>query len=101
MNAANKSSGLLHRKSFSENLLAFAIFRKRHPDACVTVSTIFSMTSYRDMVDEFMQKSGNQEFITPELTELIDKLKKILAEEVGQSSFSLFDHPERQSIQPL
>lgn len=39
MNAANKSSGLVHRKSFSENLLAFAIFRERHPDAVLYLHT--------------------------------------------------------------
>jgi glycosyltransferase involved in cell wall biosynthesis len=39
MNAANKSSGLIHRKAFSENLLAFAIFRERHPDAVLYLHT--------------------------------------------------------------
>lgn len=39
MNAANKSSGLIHRKAFSENLLAFAIFRERHPDAVLYIHT--------------------------------------------------------------
>ena len=39
MNAANKSSGLMHRKSFSENLMAFAIFRKRHADAVLYLHT--------------------------------------------------------------
>jgi glycosyltransferase involved in cell wall biosynthesis len=39
MNAANKSSGLIHRKAFSENLLAFAIFRQRHPDAVLYLHT--------------------------------------------------------------
>lgn len=33
MNAANKASGLMHRKAFSENFLAFSLFAKRHPDA--------------------------------------------------------------------
>jgi glycosyltransferase involved in cell wall biosynthesis len=39
MNAANKSSGLIHRKAFSENLLAFAIFRERRPDAVLYLHT--------------------------------------------------------------
>jgi glycosyltransferase involved in cell wall biosynthesis len=39
MNAANKSSGLIHRKAFSENLLAFAIFRERHPDSVLYLHT--------------------------------------------------------------
>lgn len=39
MNAANKSSGLIHRKAFSENLLAFSIFRERHPDAVLYLHT--------------------------------------------------------------
>lgn len=39
MNAANKASGLVHRKAFSENLLAFAIFHKRHPDSMLYIHT--------------------------------------------------------------
>ncbi len=39
MNAANKGSGLMHRKCFSENLLAFSIFRERHPDAVIYLHT--------------------------------------------------------------
>jgi hypothetical protein len=33
MVAANKASGLVHRKAFSEALLAFSIFAKQRPDA--------------------------------------------------------------------
>jgi glycosyltransferase involved in cell wall biosynthesis len=39
MVAANKSSGLVHRKSFSENLLAFSIFKKKHPEAMLYLHT--------------------------------------------------------------
>jgi glycosyltransferase involved in cell wall biosynthesis len=39
MNAANKSSGLIHRKAFSENLLAFSIFHQRHPDSVLYLHT--------------------------------------------------------------
>ena len=39
MNAANKASGLIHRKAFSENLLAFSLFRKRRPDAVLYLHT--------------------------------------------------------------
>jgi glycosyltransferase involved in cell wall biosynthesis len=39
MVAANKSSGLVHRKAFSENLLAFSIFKKKHPDALLYLHT--------------------------------------------------------------
>jgi len=39
MNAANKAGGLVHRKAFSENLLAFAIFHKRHPDSMLYIHT--------------------------------------------------------------
>lgn len=39
MNAANKASGILHRKAFSENLMAFAIFKERHPDAVLYLHT--------------------------------------------------------------
>jgi glycosyltransferase involved in cell wall biosynthesis len=39
MVAANKSSGLVHRKAFSENLLAFSIFKKKHPDAMLYLHT--------------------------------------------------------------
>jgi len=33
MNAANKASGIIHRKAFGENLMAFSIFCKKRPDA--------------------------------------------------------------------
>ena len=33
MVAANKANGSIHRKAFAENLLAFAIFRQKHPNA--------------------------------------------------------------------
>ena len=39
MVAANKSSGLVHRKAFSENILAFSIFKKKHPDAMLYLHT--------------------------------------------------------------
>jgi glycosyltransferase involved in cell wall biosynthesis len=39
MVAANKSSGLVHRKAFSENLLAFSIFKKKHPEAVLYLHT--------------------------------------------------------------
>lgn len=39
MVSANKASGLIHRKAFSENLLAFSIFRQRHPDAILYMHT--------------------------------------------------------------
>jgi glycosyltransferase involved in cell wall biosynthesis len=37
--AANKSSGMVHRKAFSENIMAFSIFQKRHPDAVLYIHT--------------------------------------------------------------
>ena len=37
MNAANKSSGILHRKAYSENMMAFAMFARRHPDAMLYI----------------------------------------------------------------
>jgi glycosyltransferase involved in cell wall biosynthesis len=37
MNAANKSSGILHRKAYSENFMAFALFARKHPDAILYV----------------------------------------------------------------
>lgn len=39
MNAANKASGLIHRKAFSESLLAFAIFHQRYPDSVLYLHT--------------------------------------------------------------
>lgn len=39
MNAANKASGLVHRKAYAENLLAFAIFAKNKPDAKLYLHT--------------------------------------------------------------
>lgn len=37
MVAANKANGQIHRKAFAENFLAFAIFKKAHPDAYLYV----------------------------------------------------------------
>jgi glycosyltransferase involved in cell wall biosynthesis len=37
--AANKASGMVHRKAFSENLVAFSIFLKSHPDAKLYLHT--------------------------------------------------------------
>ena len=39
MNAANKASGLVHRKAFAENLMAFSIFAKNRPDAKIYLHT--------------------------------------------------------------
>ena len=39
MNAANKASGLIHRKAFSESLLAFSIFHQRYPDSVLYLHT--------------------------------------------------------------
>lgn len=39
MVAANKASGLIHRKAFSENLMAYAIFKRTHPDAMLYIHT--------------------------------------------------------------
>lgn len=39
MVAANKASGLVHRKAFSENILAFSIFKQKHPDAVLYLHT--------------------------------------------------------------
>jgi glycosyltransferase involved in cell wall biosynthesis len=39
MVAANKSSGLVHRKAFSENILAFSIFHKKHTDSVLYLHT--------------------------------------------------------------
>jgi hypothetical protein len=39
MNAANKSGGIIHRKAFGENLMAFSIFVKKHSDAMLYIHT--------------------------------------------------------------
>mgnify|MGYP003634081033 FL=1 len=39
MVAANKASGMVHRKAFSENLLAFKLFQKDHADAILYIHT--------------------------------------------------------------
>ena len=33
MVAANKANGIVHRKAFAENILAFSVFQKKHPNA--------------------------------------------------------------------
>lgn len=37
--AANKASGLVHRKAFSELLMAFSIFHEKHPDSVLYLHT--------------------------------------------------------------
>jgi len=37
MNAANKASGILHRKAFGENMMAFSMFARKHPDAMLYI----------------------------------------------------------------
>lgn len=37
MNAANKAGGMIHRKAFGENLMAFSIFAKAHKDAVLYI----------------------------------------------------------------
>lgn len=47
-----------------------------HDDAimtCVTISTIFNMTSYKDMVDEFISKNGGDDLISNKLNVIIDE----------------------------
>ncbi len=39
MVAANKASGLVHRKAFSENIMAFSVFLQSHPDAKLYLHT--------------------------------------------------------------
>lgn len=39
MVAANKANGIVHRKAFAEQLIAFAEFRKKHPDAYLYLHT--------------------------------------------------------------
>lgn len=39
MVAANKANGILHRKAYAENFLAFSLFLKKYPDAVLYVHT--------------------------------------------------------------
>ena len=39
MNAANKASGIIHRKAFSENMMAFAMLCRKYPDAMLYIHT--------------------------------------------------------------
>jgi glycosyltransferase involved in cell wall biosynthesis len=39
MVAANKASGLVHRKAFGENILAFSLFHKKYPDTMLYLHT--------------------------------------------------------------
>lgn len=40
MVAANKANGQIHRKAFAENLMAFSMFKKSHPDAYLYIHTM-------------------------------------------------------------
>lgn len=39
MNSANKANKSIHRKAFAENLLAFKMFRDKHPDSYIYIHT--------------------------------------------------------------
>lgn len=39
MNAANKASGIIHRKAFGENMMAFAMLCRKYPDAILYLHT--------------------------------------------------------------
>jgi len=39
MNAANKASGIIHRKAFGENMMAFAMLCRKYPDAILYIHT--------------------------------------------------------------
>lgn len=39
MNSANKANKSIHRKAFAENLLAFKLFREKHPDSYLYIHT--------------------------------------------------------------
>ena len=39
MNAANKASGILHRKAFGEGMMAFAMLCRKYPDAILYIHT--------------------------------------------------------------
>jgi glycosyltransferase involved in cell wall biosynthesis len=39
MNAANKASGIIHRKAFGENMMAFAMLCRKYPDAMLYIHT--------------------------------------------------------------
>lgn len=52
MNAANKASGLVHRKAFGENIMAFSIFAKNHPEAVLYIhSEMFGVFSGWNLSD--------------------------------------------------
>jgi hypothetical protein len=52
MNAANKANGMVHRKAFAENLLAFSIFAKEHPEAVLYIhSEMFGVFSGWNLTD--------------------------------------------------
>lgn len=70
MNAANKANGMVHRKAFSENLLAFSIFAQEHPNAMLYLHTeMFGAFSGWNMTD-LMQACG----LTPKQVILADQI---------------------------
>ena len=54
MNAANKANGIVHRKAFAENILAFSIFAQKRKDAVLYLHTeLFGVFSGWNLQDLF------------------------------------------------
>lgn len=58
MVAANKSNGVIHRKAFAENLLAFAIHQKSHPDSYLYIHSEPSKAYNGFALDVLIQMVG-------------------------------------------
>lgn len=71
MVAANKASGLVHRKAFNENLMAFSIFQKSHPDAVLYLHTDATGSGIGWNLLELMRALG----IPPEATRIVNPLE--------------------------
>ena len=72
MVAANKANGQVHRKAFAENLLAFSLFKKDHPDAVLYLHTEVSRAYNGFDILKLLQRLGikPEEVILPHPYEL-------------------------------
>jgi len=71
MVAANKASGLVHRKAFSENLMAFSLFQKQHPDAVLYLHTDVTGSGIGWNLLELLGALG----VPPEATMLVNPME--------------------------
>lgn len=89
INAANKANGLVHRKAFAENLLAFSIFAKNHKNAKLYLHTDMFGTHNGWALTPLLESVG----ITTEQVVFVDQVayRKGISQHILAGIYSAFD----------